>query len=249
VQQQKANKQEGGSVAQNLQTPIVSGRERQVDDSISYVNPVNSLQSTGVINKSKIVGDKKDESRRSGGLGGGGGFGGGGGGMGYFEAEGQDPISLSNLGKNLNGSSLGLDLGFAAGRSGKDSVVLSSALSSLDINLPERGVDFYFKSPRGKATVVVRPIETKSFSRWTSLLITLGVCVGGCLICWMLFRLFQNPTLRLFATAGLLLGGVISLAFGILPVYGLLAMAGSIALIINRIVQWSWRHELAELSQ
>ena len=249
LQQQKASKQEGGSVAQNLQAPIVSGRVRQVDDSISYVNPVNSLQSTGVINKSKIVGDKKDESRRPGGLGGGGGFGGGGGGMGYFEAEGQDPISLSNLGKNLNGSSLGLDLGFAAGQSGKDSVVLSSALSSLDINLPERGVDFYFKSPRGKATVVVRPIETKSFSRWTSLLITLGVCVGGCLICWMLFRLFQNPTLRLFATAGLLLGGVISLALGILPVYGLLAMAGSIALIINRIVQWSWRHELAELSQ
>lgn len=254
VQQQKANNQEGGSVAQNLQSQIVSGRERQVDDSISYVNSANALQSTSSVIKSKIAGDKKeakkDESRLSGGLSGGGGFGGGGGGrLGYFEAEGRDSIPLSYLNKNLNGSSLGLVPSSGAGQSEKDSVVLSSALSSLDINLPKRGVDFYFKSPRGKATVVVRPIETKSVSRWTSLLITLGVCLGGCLICWMLFRLFQNPTWRLFATVGLLLGGVISLALGILPVYGLLAMAGSIALIINRIVQWRWRDELAELSQ
>ncbi|MDA7924924.1 hypothetical protein N9B60_05935, partial [Mariniblastus sp.] len=123
-------------------------------------------------------------------------------------------------------------------------IVLSSALSSLDIKLPERGVDFYFKSPRGKAKVVVRPIESKSVSRWISLLITLSICVGGCLICWMLFRLSQNPILRLFSTALLLLVGVISLTLGILPVYGLLSVAGSIALIINRIVQTSWRDKL-----
>ncbi|MDC0294522.1 hypothetical protein OAK98_03915, partial [Mariniblastus sp.] len=129
-------------------------------------------------------------------------------------------------------------------QSGKDSIVLSSALSSLDIKLPERGVDFYFKSPRGKAKVVVRPIESKSVSRWISLLITLSICVGGCLICWMLFRLSQNPILRLFSTALLLLVGVISLTLGILPVYGLLSVAGSIALIINRIVQTSWRDKL-----
>jgi len=60
----------------------------------------------------------------------------------------------------------------------------------------------------------------------------------------MLFRLSQNPILRWFLTVGLLLVGVVSLALGILPVYGLLAVAGTIALIVNRIVQTSWLDKL-----
>lgn len=250
-QQQRANHQSGGSIAQNLQSQIVSGRDRKVDDSISFANPANSFQSTGISGKSKMIGGERDtkkrESRRSGGVGGGGVGGGGGFGgrsMDYFEAGGQDSLPSSNFDNNINGGLQGLDLNLEAAQSGKDSIVLSSALSSLDIKLPERGVDFYFKSPRGKAKVVVRPIESKSVSRWISLLITLSICVGGCLICWMLFRLSQNPILRLFSTALLLLVGVISLTLGILPVYGLLSVAGSIALIINRIVQTSWRDKL-----
>ena len=160
------------------------------------------------------------------------------------EAGGQAPISSPNFDDNINGVSRGLGLEPESALPGKDSIVFSSALSSLDIKLPERGIDFYFKSPRGKAKVVVRPIESQSVSRWISLLITLSVCVGGCLICWMLFRLSQNPILRLISTALLLLAGVISLGLGILPVYGLLSVAGSIALIINRIVQTNWRNKL-----
>ena len=160
------------------------------------------------------------------------------------EAGGQAPISSPNFDDNINGVSRGLGLEPESALPGKDSIVFSSALSSLDIKLPERGIDFYFKSPRGKAKVVVRPIESQSVSRWISLLITLSVCLGGCLICWMLFRLSQNPILRWFLTVGLLLVGVVSLALGILPVYGLLAVAGTIALIVNRIVQTSWLDNL-----
>ena len=246
VPQQKANNQVGGSAAQNLKSQIVSGRGREVDDSISYANPANSFPSKGISDKLKMNGGERDaetrESRRSGGVSGGGGFGGGG--MDSFESGGQASIASPSFGENMNEGLLGLDQDSETARPGKNSIVLSSALSSLDIKLPERGVDFYFKSPRGKAKVVVRPIESQSVSRWISLLITLSVCVGGCLICWMLFRLSQNPILRLISTALLLLAGVISLGLGILPVYGLLSVAGSIALIINRIVQTNWRNKL-----
>jgi len=246
VQQQRAGSQEGVSISQNLQSQIISGRGRKVDDSITYANPANSLPSKEISDKSKMNGGETDAEKREsffyGGMGGGGGFGGGG--MNGNEAGGQAPISSPIFDDNINGVSRGLGLEPESAVPGKDSIIFGSALSSLDIKLPERGIDFYFKSPRGKAQVVVRPIESQSVSRWISLLITLSVCVGGCLICWMLFRLSQNPILRWFLTVGLLLVGVVSLALGILPVYGLLAVAGTIALIVNRIVQTSWLDKL-----
>ncbi len=118
--------------------------------------------------------------------------------------------------------------------------VLESALSSLDIELPQRGVDFYFKSPRGKATVIVRPLDTRSFSRWTSVAITLGVCLGAAIGCWFLAWLWQKPGLRLVATIGLLIGGWISVASAFFPVYGLIALAAAIILFIDWATRRIW---------
>jgi len=110
---------------------------------------------------------------------------------------------------------------------------LGSSLSSLDIELPERGVDFYFKSPRGKAAVVAMPLETRAFSRWMSVAITIGVCVVVAIVCWFLTWLCKKPVLRVFATLGLLLAGLVSLGSAFLPVYGLIAVVASVVLLVD----------------
>ena len=122
--------------------------------------------------------------------------------------------------------------------------VLGSSLSSLDIELPERGVDFYFKSPRGKATVIVRPLETRAFSRWMSVATTLGVCLGAGIACWFLAWLWRNRRLRFISTVALLLAGWISLASAFLPVYGLIALVASLILILDWMTCWIFRPHL-----
>ena len=143
-------------------------------------------------------------------------------------------------------------------RAGDDSVVVGGvaldgitagpSLTSLDIELPARGTDYFFKSPRGKATVVVRPLRSRTFSRWASLAITIGVCLGAWMLGWLLMRLWRSSTLRVIATLGLLLGGLISVASMILPVYGLIAIIGSIVLFIDWIIPPIVREESAELT-
>jgi hypothetical protein len=209
----------------------------------------------------------------------GGGFGGGGGGMdagggggkghdankqqdlGKFESQNEnsgygreDLLAMSSSGFGiagptgpLTGSALSLEI--SQSQIVVDEDLLGSALSSLEIELPERGLDFYFKSPRGKATVVVRPIEARSFSGWISVLITLGVCLGLWLIGWVVFRICKSSTMRVLATGGLLLAGLLSLVTAMLPVYGLLAVVASIVLFIDWSAQSVRRDELDAVSR
>ena len=110
---------------------------------------------------------------------------------------------------------------------------LGSSLSSLDIELPARGLDFYFKSPRGKATVIARPLESRSFSRWLSVLISIGVCFGAVVACWIFSWISQKTALRRAAVLCVLLIGLISLASSFLPIYGFIALIGSSILLIH----------------
>ena len=110
---------------------------------------------------------------------------------------------------------------------------LGSSLSSLDIELPARGVDFYFKSPRGKATVIARPLESRSFSRWLSVGISIGVCVGIVVACWIFSWISRKPFLRRSAILCVLLMGLVSLASSFLPIYGFIALVGSTILLIH----------------
>ena len=110
---------------------------------------------------------------------------------------------------------------------------LGSSLSSLDIELPARGVDFYFKSPRGKATVIARPLESRSFSRWLSVGISIGVCVGIVVACWIFSWISRKPFLRRSAILCVILMGLISLASWFLPIYGFIALLGSAILLIH----------------
>ena len=263
---QQANRQVDRMAAPAFQAPIVTsakGQEGQDDDSIGFFNPIDnslSLDNKKAKPEAEMDGERNDkESGRRGGL-----SSQGDGIANDFrkrESAGDTEFKSSRVadfegtllqnrfqeGANaLPQASRGVATN--AGIDQGDMAVLGSALSSLDIVLPERGVDFYFKSPRGKASVVVRPIETRSFSRWMSLLITIGVCIGAWVICWSLLRLCRYRKLRVLATAGLLLGGLISLGFAILPIYGLLAIAAAIVLFID-LMQSNWQDETAELSR
>ena len=110
---------------------------------------------------------------------------------------------------------------------------LGASLSSLDIELPARGLDFYFKSPRGKATVIARPLESRSFSRWLSVAISIGVCFGVVVACWIFSWISQKTALRRAAVLCILLISLISLASWFLPIYGFIALIGSSILLIH----------------
>lgn len=123
-----------------------------------------------------------------------------------------------------------------------------AALTSLDIQLPARGADFFFKSPRGKAKVTVRPLETRSFTRWTSAIITIAVCVGVWVACWFVLWLRRFTTARALTTLLLLLAGLMSLVSSVLPVYGLLAVATAFVLFVDWLTNSVWlRNESTEL--
>ena len=218
------------------QAPIVVANDNvQVDDSISFSNPLLDGFRTRDLKKQSKLNDNPFNENQAGSAGG---FGIGGGG------DGDAGRQNFNAGQNYVGDLF--DPGVVEDEShrqrsafgpgldddGKESV-LGSSLSSLDIELPERGVDFYFKSPRGKATVIVRALETRSFSRWMSVAITLGVCIGAGIACWFLAWLCQRPVLQFFATMGLLFGGLISVVSAFFPVYGLIALLAGIVLIID----------------
>ena len=238
-------------------TKIVVGNGNvQVDDSIGYLNPLDATRpNNGKSTEGKIVqrptesnGDLEDQSNSGlgmgSGLGGMGGMGGGGFGPGMgsgrFERDSDDGRFLFE--NDINGNQLrGVSRGPGLPIEGKEFSILESSLSSLDIELPERGVDFYFKSPRGKAAVIAMPLETRSFSRWMSVAITLGVCLVVAIVCWFFTWLCQIPLLRVFATLALLLGGLISLGSSFFPVYGLIAVVTSIVLIVDWTIHTRWQ--------
>ena len=126
---------------------------------------------------------------------------------------------------------------------------LGSSLSSLDIELPARGVDFYFKSPRGKATVIARPLESRSFSRWLSVAISIGVCVGIVVACWIFSWISRKPLLRRAAILCVILMGLLSLASWFLPIYGFIALVGSAILLIHGAINSMFRNSTPETAR
>ncbi len=218
----------------------------QVDDSISYYNPRGTAQKRSRPNqaqtrlKRSIVDDnpfgndnqgeaKKEERRDRAGM---------------FAKDADlddDVFADGDTVRDLALGDVGNENGLTGSTLGEErSDVFGSSLSSLNIELPERGVDYYFKSPRGKATVIVRPLETKFVSRWMSVVTTLGVCLGLGIVCWFGAWFWRKPKRRLAGTIGLLLGGWISLTWALLPVYGLVALVAAVILIFDWATRAIW---------
>ncbi len=110
---------------------------------------------------------------------------------------------------------------------------LRGSLTSLDIKLPSRGTDFYFKSPRGNATVTARPIADDTVSRWASVVSILGICFGVWLVWRLSSHVRDHGTSKVFIVVGLLVIGIMSVATAFLPVFGLLAIVTAVVLIFG----------------
>ena len=108
-------------------------------------------------------------------------------------------------------------------------------LTSLEIELPERGIDYFFSSPRGNAAVTVRPLVSKTFLKFESAMILFGICLGVWAVVSIGQRVEESKFLRVCAIVGLALAGLISVLSLTLPLYGLLAIGAAIALSIRAI--------------
>lgn len=105
-------------------------------------------------------------------------------------------------------------------------------LTSLDIELPERGVDFYFRSPRGNVNVTAVPMKQSEFRSWLSL----GLVVGLVIILWLTYSIFartKNTSGRVALGVVVAFAGLCSMCSGFLPAFGVLAIVASIGILIG----------------
>ena len=199
----------------------------QINDSIGFQNPTDRAREQrendeDVAQRYKLPGENKPE--------------------GNFDIGGDDPFGKDGVAKRGQERQDGQ-------LASEEESGLGSSLSSLDIELPARGVDFYFKSPRGKATVIARPLETRSFSRWMSVGISIGVCVGVVVACWILSWISRKPFLRRSAIVGVLFIGLVSLVSWFLPIYGFIALLGAAILLIHGAINSMFQNSTPETAR
>lgn len=170
-----------------------------------------------------------------GGMGGGGGLGGGFGGR-----------QLSND-VNANGPASGLDdsLQRLAESSGEmrsqDWEVLppqrqAQGLASLDVDMPQRGEEFLFTTPRGDLEITARAVDARLVDRG----LRLATVLAGIAAVWLVWGLAAATWGRLGIQLGgvlLLLTGLLSLVTLVLPVLGLVAAAVGGTLVVATVRQ------------
>jgi hypothetical protein len=110
-----------------------------------------------------------------------------------------------------------------------------TGLASLDIELPLRGIEYRFTTPRGEVEITARAAGVSLLDRLGRVIVALVLVA----LAWVLVRLVRRATLsdqfRRFAPAALIVAGVASLLFGILPIAGVLAIVAGIAVLAARI--------------
>ncbi|MEL7496484.1 MAG: hypothetical protein AAFN77_02670 [Planctomycetota bacterium] len=106
-------------------------------------------------------------------------------------------------------------------------------LASLDIELPERGVDFYFRSPRGNVEVTAVPVKQDEFMSW----ISIGLVIGIVLVVWLFGSAFMGAkTVGAKAGFGFVLTsiGLVSICSGILPIFGMIALVAAVGVMVGK---------------
>ena len=108
----------------------------------------------------------------------------------------------------------------------------ASGWASLDVDLPRRGTEYYFTTPRGDVQITASQVRSEHLHRLTAL-----VLIGaGLLVLWGLYLLVQAAARRLnnrIGAALLVRIGPCSLFSLTLPILGLLALIGGIVLFVR----------------
>ncbi len=107
-----------------------------------------------------------------------------------------------------------------------------SGLTSLDVTLPERGVEYLFTTPRGDIQITAQSVSTEQGNRVVGLLAILV----GLFALWLAYRIAQaiiaRTSQRARAITGVLLG-VVSFIVGVLPILGIIMIVWGIVTLIR----------------
>ncbi len=105
-------------------------------------------------------------------------------------------------------------------------------MASLDVELPQRGREVLFMTPRGQISISAQSVSAEVYQRVVSILWILALAVAV----WVGYRLYclaaRSRTGRVWLAAFLAIAGAASLLLGILPIYGLLAVFAAIGLFL-----------------
>lgn len=108
-------------------------------------------------------------------------------------------------------------------------------MASLDVDLPVRGREYFFTTPRGEVELSAQGVSNKVYQRLYAILAVLAIAAAAWVIYLLCVRLTQTRWGTTAVFGVLILFGVFSLAQGYLPIYGGLALLAAVVLIIARL--------------
>ena len=108
-------------------------------------------------------------------------------------------------------------------------------MASLDVDLPVRGREYFFTTPRGEVKLSAQGVATRVYQRLYASLAVLAIAAGAWVIYLLCVRLTQTLLGAIAVGCVLVLLGVISLVQGYLPIYGGLALLAAIVLFISKL--------------
>lgn len=107
-------------------------------------------------------------------------------------------------------------------------------LASLDVELPVRGVEYLFTTPRGETEITAQSISEETLSRWSMIAIIIVAALVIALLARIAAHARSNRALRIATSTALIVLGLALLLTGTTPLYAMLTLGASIALLMRR---------------
>ena len=196
-------------------------------------NPISNDQSMVETGQGMMAGGGE------GGMGmGGGQMGGPGGGMGGGGMGGQMPsntFSSQSAASQANQSAFDSESSNPFSANVPRQPARDAFMSSLDVEIPVRGREFFFTTPRGEVELYAQGVPTKIYQRAYAIIAVLAIAAAAWLIYSLCIRLTQASVGTITISCLLLLFGLISLVLGFLPIYGALALLSAVVLILTKL--------------
>lgn len=107
-----------------------------------------------------------------------------------------------------------------------------AGLTSLDVTLPERGVEYLFATPRGDIQITAQSVSGEQINRVLSLLAMLAVLIALGLAYLIGQAIVARTSQRTRAIVSILLG-VVSFVGGVLPILGIILVVWGVVMMIR----------------
>jgi hypothetical protein len=154
-------------------------------------------------------------------------------------------VTRNGRGPSVSGVAMAGDMGTRLSTSSADgslrlwesTATAPAYLASLDVQLPARGTEFLFTTPRGEIEITGRAVSSDLLDR-TKRIAALLTGLAGVWLAWRIVRwLLRTLSESTWAAAGLLLCGLFSLLIGVLPLAGLLAVVCGLIQLVRLGIQ------------